>query len=80
MRLISYRQDAKVGVGVMADDERFVPLPEAAPELPRTLKGLLEMGTAARTVAQSAEPTLSIDKNPPRPGNSGTACAVGADG
>ena len=43
MRLISYRTDHGAGVGIMVDDTGFVALKEAAPDLPETLKGLLEL-------------------------------------
>ena len=36
MRLISYHTRDHTGVGVMADDVRFVSLRRAAPELPGT--------------------------------------------
>jgi 2-keto-4-pentenoate hydratase/2-oxohepta-3-ene-1,7-dioic acid hydratase in catechol pathway len=42
MRVISYRQGNVPGVGVVADDESFVALGEAAPDLPKTLRGILE--------------------------------------
>jgi 2-keto-4-pentenoate hydratase/2-oxohepta-3-ene-1,7-dioic acid hydratase in catechol pathway len=43
MRVFSYRQGDKPGVGVIADHESFVALSEAAPDLPKTLKGILEL-------------------------------------
>ncbi len=59
MRLISYRatdgDDSAGGVGVMVDDTNFVALAEADPDLPKTLRGLLELeGGLARTAASVA--------------------------
>jgi 2-keto-4-pentenoate hydratase/2-oxohepta-3-ene-1,7-dioic acid hydratase in catechol pathway len=55
VRLISYRQNGQGGVGVMVDDKSFVALAKAAPDLPRTLKGVLEMdGGLARAKAATA--------------------------
>jgi 2-keto-4-pentenoate hydratase/2-oxohepta-3-ene-1,7-dioic acid hydratase in catechol pathway len=52
MRLISYRQGGKPGIGVMADDKSFVALPKAAPDLPTSLKALIELeGGFARAAA-----------------------------
>jgi 2-keto-4-pentenoate hydratase/2-oxohepta-3-ene-1,7-dioic acid hydratase in catechol pathway len=55
MRLISYQLKGEPGVGVMTDATRFVALPKAAPDLPRTLKqilalrdGLARAGAAAK--------------------------------
>jgi 2-keto-4-pentenoate hydratase/2-oxohepta-3-ene-1,7-dioic acid hydratase in catechol pathway len=44
MRLISYRTGHLHGVGVMVDDSRFISLHRLLPELPATLKGVLEHG------------------------------------
>ena len=43
MRLISYREAGQPGVGVMVDEESFVALPKAAPELPRSLRALIAL-------------------------------------
>ncbi len=43
MRLISFRRNNGTGVGVMVDETGAVALAEAAPDLPRTLKGILEL-------------------------------------
>jgi 2-keto-4-pentenoate hydratase/2-oxohepta-3-ene-1,7-dioic acid hydratase in catechol pathway len=43
MRILSYRRNGEAGVGVVTDDDAIVPLAEAAPELPTTLRGILEM-------------------------------------
>jgi 2-keto-4-pentenoate hydratase/2-oxohepta-3-ene-1,7-dioic acid hydratase in catechol pathway len=52
MRLISYRQGGKPGVGVMVDDKSFVALPKVAPDLPTSLKALIELeGGFARAAA-----------------------------
>ena len=63
MRLISYRLKGEAGVGIMVDDKNFVALPKAAPELPRSLKGLIEMegGFAkAAAAAKGKKPDLSF--------------------
>jgi len=52
VRLISYRQNGQPGVGVMVDDTSFVALPKAAPDLPKSLRGLIELeGGFARAAA-----------------------------
>ncbi len=43
MRIISYRNDGAPGVGVMVDDDGFIDVAKAAPALPATLRGILEM-------------------------------------
>lgn len=43
MRIFSYRQGNQPGVGVIADKESFVALSEAAPDLPKTLRGILDL-------------------------------------
>jgi 2-keto-4-pentenoate hydratase/2-oxohepta-3-ene-1,7-dioic acid hydratase in catechol pathway len=65
MRLISYRLNDEPGVGVMTDATHFVPLATAAPQLPRTLRSILESGdgwqqTIAKAVAGKAS-NLSLD-------------------
>jgi 2-keto-4-pentenoate hydratase/2-oxohepta-3-ene-1,7-dioic acid hydratase in catechol pathway len=55
MRLISYRQNAQPGVGVMVDDKSFVALPKVAPNLPRSLRALLEMGGGLAAAAAAAK-------------------------
>ena len=45
MRLISYRTGHLHGVGVMVDDSRFISLHRLLPELPATIKGVLEQGS-----------------------------------
>ncbi|HXQ50831.1 MAG TPA: fumarylacetoacetate hydrolase family protein [Stellaceae bacterium] len=66
MRLISYHRRDHTGVGVMADDVRFVSLRRAAPELPGTLKAILEMGPAGLKAAAEAvkgrDPDLRLDQ------------------
>jgi len=54
MRLISYRHQGKGGVGVMVDEEGFVALSIASPELPDTIRGLL---TLKEGLAQAQEAT-----------------------
>ena len=55
MRLISYRHKGQAGVGVMVDDKGFVALPNAAPDLPRSLKAILEMDGGLATAAAAAK-------------------------
>ena len=51
MRLISYRHNDVAGIGVMVDDQKFVPLSDEKTNFPRTLRGLLELGpTGLETV------------------------------
>jgi len=54
LRLISYQHDREPGVGVMVDDHGFVALGNAAPELPSSLKGLLELGDEGLTRVEAA--------------------------
>ena len=65
MRLISYRQDGEAGVGIMVDDHSFISLVNAQPDLPRTLRGLLEMGpdglNAAKQAVAGKDGELRID-------------------
>ncbi len=58
MRLISYRHQEAEGVGVMVDDQGFVALAKAAPDLPRSLKALLALpdGLARAKKATSGKP------------------------
>ena len=53
MRLISYRAGDRHGVGAMVDDERFVALHRLFPDLPPSLKEILEQG--ALSVKRIAE-------------------------
>jgi 2-keto-4-pentenoate hydratase/2-oxohepta-3-ene-1,7-dioic acid hydratase in catechol pathway len=56
VRLVSYRQNGQPGVGVMVDDESFVSLTKAAPDLPRSLKALIAMdGGLARAAAAAKD-------------------------
>lgn len=63
MRLISYRSNGTAGLGVMVGAERFVAVPEVAPELPHSMRELLEMGelglAAARRATEGREPKWS---------------------
>lgn len=43
MRLVSYRQHGRTGVGVMVSEDQVVCLEDVAPDLPRTMRGLLSM-------------------------------------
>jgi len=63
VRLISYRQNGQPGIGVMVDDKNFVALPKVAPDLPRSLKTLLETegGLAkAAAAAKGKKPDMSF--------------------
>jgi 2-keto-4-pentenoate hydratase/2-oxohepta-3-ene-1,7-dioic acid hydratase in catechol pathway len=55
MRLISYRAGGQAGVGVMVDDKSFVALPKAAPELPRSLRALIELEGGFAKAAAAAK-------------------------
>lgn len=55
MRLVSYRHQGAPGIGVMVDDTRFVALPKAAPQLPRSLKALIEMEGGFAQAAAAAK-------------------------
>ena len=47
MRLVTFRSENETGVGMMLDDHHFVSVARWTPELPRTLRGLLEHGPEA---------------------------------
>ena len=47
MKLISYKHNAIAGVGVMVDENGFISLQNISPELPKTLRGILELGDDA---------------------------------
>lgn len=55
MRLISYRQNGQPGVGVMVDDKSFVALPKTAPDLPRSLRALIELEGGFAKAAAAAK-------------------------
>jgi len=65
MRVISYRNGGRPGVGVMVDDKGFVELRLAAPSLPDTLRAILETegdGLARVRDATEGKPAdLSLD-------------------
>ncbi len=64
MRLISYRQNGQAGIGVMVDEQSFVALSKVAPELPRSMKALIEMegGFAkAATAVKGKKPDLRLN-------------------
>src|SRR5579864_885144 len=63
MRLVSYRQAGQPGVGVMVDDTRFVALPKVAPDLPKSLKALIELDggfAKAAAAAKGKQPDFSF--------------------
>jgi 2-keto-4-pentenoate hydratase/2-oxohepta-3-ene-1,7-dioic acid hydratase in catechol pathway len=61
LRLISYSHGGESGVGVMVDDDGFVALAKAAPELPRSLRGIVELGDDALAKAKAAAAGRSAD-------------------
>jgi len=63
MKIIRYEHRGQSGIGVMADDRRFIGLLEAAPQLPPTLLGIMALGDGLepiRRAVQGHEPNLSI--------------------
>ena len=66
MRLVSYHTRDHEGVGVMVDDLRFVSLRRAAPDLPSSLKAILELGPAAlksvEAAAKGRDPDFRFDQ------------------
>jgi 2-keto-4-pentenoate hydratase/2-oxohepta-3-ene-1,7-dioic acid hydratase in catechol pathway len=66
MRLVSYHTRDHAGVGVMVDDWRFVSLERAAPDLPGSLKAILEAGPAGLQAVAAAvkgrEPDFRFDQ------------------
>lgn len=64
MKVISYRRNGTPGVGVMADDNGFVALANAAPDLPNDLRKILEIDPSLEKVraATHGKPAdMSID-------------------
>lgn len=66
MRLISYRTNEGAGVGRMVDEEGFVALAKRAPDLPRSVVGLLELGeeglARVRAATEGADPDERLDE------------------
>jgi len=63
MKIIRYEHRGQSGIGVMADDRRFIGLIEAAPQLPPTLIGIMALGDGlepVRRAVQGRDPNLSI--------------------
>jgi 2-keto-4-pentenoate hydratase/2-oxohepta-3-ene-1,7-dioic acid hydratase in catechol pathway len=63
MKIIRYEHRGHSGIGVMADDRRFIGLLEAAPQLPPTLLGIMALGDGlepVRRAVQGREPNLSL--------------------
>ena len=63
MKIIRYEHHGQSGIGVMADDRRFIGLLEVAPQLPPTLLGIMALGDGlepVRRAVQGREPNLSI--------------------
>ena len=64
MRIISYNKDGNHGVGVMVDDNGFVELSAAAPELPNDLRQILQLDPSLDAVRRAVEgkaADMSID-------------------
>ncbi len=64
MRVISYRHNDTPGVGVMVDDTGFVALSTAAPDLPSTLRAILEIDPElerVRAATQGKSADMSTD-------------------
>ena len=69
MRLITYRKSSVAGngssegtgVGVMVDDKGFVDLAKHAPELPKSIRGLLELGPDWQARVEKAVKGKSAD-------------------
>lgn len=65
MRIISYQRDGTHGVGVMVDDQNFVALSTAAPDLPTDLRRILEVDPAldrVRAAVEGRAADMSIDQ------------------
>lgn len=71
MRLITYRTSGAAGegiadgtgVGVMVDDKKFVDLARHAPNLPKSIRGLLESGTDWQSRVEKAVKGKSADNS-----------------
>jgi 2-keto-4-pentenoate hydratase/2-oxohepta-3-ene-1,7-dioic acid hydratase in catechol pathway len=61
MRLISYRHNNERGVGVMVDDTGFVALSRVLPNLPGSLRGILEAGPHVMPTIAAAVQGRKID-------------------
>lgn len=55
MKLVSYQNKGKAGVGVIVFEEQVVCLDEVAPDLPRTMRGLLSLEDGLAQARQAAE-------------------------
>ena len=55
MRLISYKLNDEIGVGTMVDESSAVALTDAAPDLPRTLKQILELDDGLERVRAAVD-------------------------
>jgi len=65
VRIISYKSDGTHGVGVMVDDQNFVALSTAAPDLPTDLRRILEIDPAldrVRAAVEGRAADMSIDQ------------------
>lgn len=64
MRVVSYRHGGTGGVGVVTEDNGIIPLATAAPDLPGTLRGILEIDPGleqVRKAVDGAGAELSLD-------------------
>jgi 2-keto-4-pentenoate hydratase/2-oxohepta-3-ene-1,7-dioic acid hydratase in catechol pathway len=64
MRVISYQKDGKSGVGVLTGDQDVIPLSEAAPDLPKSLKAILSDDPSldkVRAATDGKSASFSID-------------------
>lgn len=55
MKIVSYRHNGTQGVGVVAGDDGLIELSKAAPDLPGTLRGILEIDPSLEKVRAAAE-------------------------
>ncbi|EYS84181.1 5-carboxymethyl-2-hydroxymuconate isomerase [Cupriavidus sp. SK-4] len=55
MRLVSYQNKGRAGVGVMVSAQQVVCLDEVAPDLPRTMRGLLSLDDGLARARDAAE-------------------------
>jgi 2-keto-4-pentenoate hydratase/2-oxohepta-3-ene-1,7-dioic acid hydratase in catechol pathway len=55
MRLISYRSGNQPGVGVMVDHSRFISLRRLLPDLPPSLKEIIELAGALKRIADAIQ-------------------------
>ncbi|NQV55161.1 MAG: fumarylacetoacetate hydrolase family protein, partial [Rhodospirillales bacterium] len=83
MRLVSFKNGGKSTVGVMADESGIIDLSKAAPDLPGSIKGILESGgdwqakIAAATDGKSADYDIAnVELEPVIPAPQATWCVA----